>query len=221
MSGVLALTKFEIDPAGDDESRYVSIVCRRRGLRALIRTALGLDLNVSLDVKRDSVQFKDFSLFEETYRTIPITAVRAVNAGLRRPFWKLLFGVLFIAASIVFFVFAGVSNILGEAASTSDDAERTTWLIAGAAAVVIGGLLLILYMRQKRLVIEFDYGGTPKRLEIQRSWHVVVSVARVREAVAVINGLVVGAHPVPAEAPDDGDNVVDVTETQRTAEPVG
>ncbi len=225
MSGVLALTKFELTPRGDGDGRYVSIRCRRRGLRALIRTALGLDLNVSLDVKRDAVQFKDLSLFEETYRTIPITAVRAVNAGLRRPFWKLAYGVLFVIASVAFFVLAGVSNILGEAASTSDDAERLTWLISGGASLLIGGMLLVLYMRQKRLFIEFDYGGASNRLEIQRSWHVVVSVTQVRKAVEVINSLVVGAHPVApevaAEAAQGDDGAIDLEAPTSTALPVG
>ena len=99
-SGVLALTKFEVKPDGDRDGTFVSITCRRRGLRALIRTALGLDVNMSLNVKRDAVHFKDLSLFEEHWRTIPITAVRAVDAGLRRPVWKLVWGVLFLALSV-------------------------------------------------------------------------------------------------------------------------
>jgi hypothetical protein len=201
MSEAFALKRFDVTKEGTSDGVHLSIHCRRRGLRAAVRTMLGLDLNVALEVKKDSIAFTDQSLFAETYHTIPITAVRGVVAGIRRPIWKLIFSAVFCALGVASFIAAGQGGLLTEYTAGSRDSELATFIGGGAAALVIALGLLILHIRQKRLFIEFEYGGSrPKGLLLQRSWRVLVHVPKVREAVALVNDLVVSASAKSPQA---------------------
>lgn len=194
VSEALALKRFEVSRDGNADGTYLLIHCRRRGLRAAIRTMLGLDLNVSMEVKKDSIAFKDLSLFAETYHTIPITAVRGVVAGIRRPIWKLIWATFFLLLGIASFVAAGQQGLLTEYTAGSRESELATFIIGGVVAMLMAVTLIALHARQKRLFIEFEYGASrPKGLLLQRSWKVLVHVPAVREAVALVNDLVVAS----------------------------
>ena len=176
--GAMALQRFRIYPEGKN-GHYVEVECRRRGLRGMIRAALGLDVHVYLDVDADHLQFRDEGLFRESYHTIPITAVRGVTGGFLRPLGKLIVAFLFGLGSIAAFVVAIIAN-------ANDDSDGALIaLISAISLLVISGILVALYARQKRLFLEFEYGGNgPKSIVLQRSWNRLINLQEVRRAIA-------------------------------------
>ena len=196
--GAMALQRFRISPEGKN-GHYVEVECRRRGLRGMIRAALGLDVHVYLDVDSDHLQFRDEGLFRESYHTIPITAVRGVTGGFLRPLGKLIAAFAFGLFSIGGFVAAIIYN-----ANANRDPDFSSYglfsLLAGIGCLVIAGILVLLYARQKRLFLEFEYGGTgPKSIVLQRSWNRLINLQEVRRAIEVINRLILDAHRVDRE----------------------
>jgi hypothetical protein len=193
----MALQRFRINPEGKN-GHYVEVECRRRGLRGMIRAALGLDVHVYLDVDADHLQFRDEGLFRESYHTIPITSVRAVTGGFVRPLGKLVAAFLLGLMSIAGFVVALL--VAGDVITSNADEWLAGGLITGIGLLLVTGILVALYSRQKRLFLEFEYGGTgPKSIVLQRSWNRLINLQEVRRAIEVINRLILDANRVDHE----------------------
>ena len=220
-AAAMALREFTIDRT-EESGEALRVVCRAHGLRALIRALLRIDPFLYLNVNHERVEFNELSLFKEEYQTIPIRSVRSVRAGFVRPFWRLFIAVSFLVAAFGWLLMSALWDWefdlrIWLADINSQPRENFNWVVDQAHWLVLGVLLFLLvasawqwwrYTRGKQLFFHFEYGGPRARgIRADRTVTRHVDLAKVREAVQMVNELVIASS-----APEDteSDVVVDL-----------
>jgi hypothetical protein len=187
-SSTLVLTKFNVLPGpADPTTSVIDIEGRAEGLIAFILTKMGLSNRVQLVVTSREMVYSEASLSGETTESVPLKAVSATIAGMRKNLWFLLFSIL---SAIV-----GLISLLGAAFSGRN---------AGAPAAIGMFLLIVaavfIYLYYTRRVVWLGvqpFGGSLLQIPFRPSVIEGVSIneEHAKRAAAILRELVLNAPP--------------------------
>ncbi len=170
----LVLRRFQIDETGISGA-HVWIEARQQGIFNFLLTLIGLDPTTTLKVSRGSISFQNSSVFGSSQISTPLPNIGAFIGGYKKPFFSLLFGVIF--------------SVLGLLITVAGEALGTLGLIVGL------GFLLHYYL-QKTMYIGFETsGGATYGFAFKASLieGVNVNIDRVSSTIDYVNSLISSA----------------------------
>jgi hypothetical protein len=138
-------------------------------------TLVGLDPNSSLKVTRGSISFRNSSVFGSSQISAPLPNISAFLGGYKKPFFALVFAVLF-----------GISGLV----SLIESIEIFIVMI------VLSGICLLYYYLAKTMFIGFETnGGGTHGFAFRASIieGVGVNIQRVEDTIAYVNSLISSA----------------------------
>lgn len=170
----LVLRRFQIDETGISGA-HVWIEARQQGIFNFLLTLIGLDPTTTLKVSRGSISFQNSSVFGSSQISTPLPNIGAFIGGYKKPFFSLLFGVIF---SFFGLLVTGAGETLG---------------ILG---LIVGLAFLLHYYLQKTMYIGFETsGGATYGFAFKASLieGVNVNIDRVSSTIDYVNSLISSA----------------------------
>ena len=170
----LVLRRYQIDETGISGA-HVWIEARQKGIFNFLLTLIGLDPTTTLKVSRGSISFQSSSVFGSSQISTPLPNIGAFLGGYKKPFFSLLFGVIFSLIGLL-------TTLAGEA--------------LGMLFVIVGLGFLLHYYLQKTMFIGFETsGGATYGFAFKASLieGVNVNIDRVSSTIDYVNSLISSA----------------------------
>jgi len=170
----LVLRRFQIDETGISGA-HVWIEARQQGIFNFLLTLIGLDPTTTLKVSRGSISFQNSSVFGSSQISTPLPNIGAFIGGYKKPFFSLLFGVIFSLFGLLITVAGETLGILG---------------------LIVGLAFLLHYYLQKTMYIGFETsGGATYGFAFKASLieGVNVNIDRVSSTIDYVNSLISSA----------------------------
>lgn len=145
----------------------------------MVFTAMGFDVETSLEVTKKEVSYRKSSLFGKTCQVIPLPSVSRTHCGCSKSLGYLIVGVFFIFVGILWFLYPPFLRELG----LRDNRGAVIGLL-------IGIIYLIAYWLSKRILFIFETsGGTILKVIFKRSIieNVPVHTEKVLKAIRMVN----------------------------------
>lgn len=135
----------------DEGPTFVHLKAREAGLFSFIKTLLGINSSIEVDINLDHISMKEKNASGYFINTTPISKVSNVGFGFMRPVILLVIAIVVALASLYL----------------SSEMDETLILIIGL--VIAGAFLLCYYLRKSMCIYWSSDGGTGGFILLKRS----------------------------------------------------